>query len=104
VYKEDGSDIVQVAVPEEKRCVACLSRQEMIELARIGKLIENYYGKPYDIEFGIDDDMTFPENIIILQVRPESVWSKKEATARTEAKKDPMERLLGQLLTGVKLR
>ena len=104
VYKEDGSDIVTTPVPEEKRCVACLTRPEMLELGRIGKLIENYYGKAYDIEFGIDTDMPFPENIIILQVRPESVWSKREATARTEQKKDPMERLLGQLLAGVKLR
>jgi pyruvate,water dikinase len=104
VYREDGSDIVQCTVPEEKRRVTCLSRQEMLELARVGKLIENYYGKPYDIEFGVDADMPFPENIIILQVRPESVWSKKEAVAKTEKKSDPMERILGQLLTGVKLR
>ena len=76
----------------------------MLQLARVGKLIEEYYGKPYDIEFGIDADMAFPENIIILQVRPESVWSKKEVAPRTEKKKDPMERILGQLLTGVKLR
>ena len=81
--------MVQAAVPEEKRRVTCLSRQEMLELARVGKLIEDYYGKPYDIEFGIDADMAFPENIIILQVRPESVWSKKEVAAKTEKKKRP---------------
>ncbi len=104
VYREGASDIDQVPVPEEQRKMPCLSRQEVHELARIGKLIEDYYGKPYDIEFGIDADLPFPQNIIILQVRPESVWSKKEAAARTEKKKDPMERLLGQLLTGVKLR
>ncbi len=104
VYREGCSDIDQVPVPEEQRRMACLSRQEMLELARIGKLIEDYYGKAYDIEFGIDADLPFPQNIVILQVRPESVWSKKEATAKTEKKKDPMERILGQLLTGVKLR
>ncbi len=104
VYREDGSDIVQVPVPEDKRCVPCLERQEMLELARVGGLIEDYYGKAYDIEFGIDADMPFPENVIILQVRPESVWSKKEVAAKTERKSDPMERILGQLLTGVKLK
>ncbi len=104
VYREGASDIVQVPVHEEKRRAACLSRQEMLELARIGKLIEDYYGKAYDIEFGIDADFPFPENIIILQVRPESVWSKKAVAARTEKRKDPMERMLGQLLTGVRLK
>ncbi len=103
-YKEQGSDIVQKDVPQEMRKVLCLSNQELKELARIGKLIEGYYGQAYDIEFGIDADFPFPENIIILQVRPESVWSKKKAEARTEKKKDPMDRLLSQLLTGVKLK
>jgi hypothetical protein len=32
------------------------------------------------------------------------VWSKKEVAAKTEKKKDPMERILGQLLTGVKIK
>ena len=103
-YREQGSDIVQKDVPLEMRGQSCLSMQEIKELARIGKLIEQYYGKAYDIEFGIDADYPFPENIIILQVRPESVWSKKEATAKVEPKKDPMERLLGQLLTGVRIK
>ena len=104
VYRDQGSDIVQKDVPAEKRKESCLSVKEIKELARVGKLIERYYGQAYDIEFGIDEDLPFPDNIIILQVRPESVWSKKEVAARTEKKKDPMERILGQLLTGVKLK
>ncbi|MGD0229433.1 MAG: PEP/pyruvate-binding domain-containing protein [Syntrophorhabdales bacterium] len=104
VYRENGSDIVQAQVPEEKRCVSCLSRQEMLELARIGKGIEDYYGKAYDIEFGIDADMSFPESIIILQVRPESVWSKKEVTARTEKKQDAMGHILDRLIMGVRAK
>ncbi len=104
VYREDGSDIVQTEVPEEIRSVPCLTHQELKELARVGKLIENYYGKPYDIEFGIDADFQFPENIIILQVRPESVWSKKEAAPKTEQKKDAMDRIVSQLLAGIKIK
>ena len=104
VYRENGSDIVQADVPDDMRQRLCVSQEEVRELCRLGKLIEDYYGKAYDIEFGIDADLSFPDNIIILQVRPESVWSKKEVTARTEKRKDPMERILGQLLTGVKLK
>jgi len=104
VYRENGSDIIKADVPEEMRARLCVSPEEVKELCRLGKLIEDYYGKAYDIEFGIDADLAFPENIIILQVRPESVWSKKEAASRTEKKKDPMERILGQLLTGVKMK
>jgi pyruvate, water dikinase len=104
VYREQSSDIVQRDVPDEMRKVQCLSMEEIKELARVGKLIENYYGKAYDIEFGIDRDMPFPENVVILQVRPESVWSKKEVAPKTEHKKDAMDRILSQLLTGVKIK
>jgi pyruvate,water dikinase len=104
VYREKGSDIVQKDVPNDKREALCLSTEEVKELAKVGKLIENYYGKAYDIEFGIDTELPFPENIIILQVRPESVWSKKEAAPKTEKKKDAMDRMLGQLLAGVKVK
>ncbi|HEY3278569.1 MAG TPA: PEP/pyruvate-binding domain-containing protein [Syntrophorhabdaceae bacterium] len=104
VYREGSSDIVETSVDEEKRVTRCLSPEEVKELARVGKLIEGYYGKAYDIEFGIDGDMEFPHNVIILQVRPESVWSKKEAAPRTERKPDAMSRIVSQLMTGVRLR
>ncbi|MBA4417687.1 MAG: hypothetical protein C0392_07225 [Syntrophus sp. (in: bacteria)] len=104
VYREGCSDIVQVEVPKEKQEKLCVSLDEVKELCRLGRVIEDYYGKHYDIEFGIDGDLPFPENVIILQVRPESIWNKKEVTARTEKKKDPMERILSQLLTGVKIK
>ena len=63
-----------------------------------------FHGTPYDIEFGIDNDLDFPSNVIILQVRPESVWSKREALAKTEKKKDAMERIVGQLIMGVRIK
>ena len=104
VYREEGSDIAQVSVPEEREMCSLPRTAEMLELARVGKLIENYYGKAYDIEFGIDADLSFPENIIILQVRPESVWSKKVVQQRTVASKNPMELMLSQLMAGKKLK
>jgi pyruvate,water dikinase len=73
-----------------------------MEVCRIAKSIDRYYGKPYDIEFAIDADLPFPQNIIILQVRPESVWSKKEKKKKTKAKKDAMSRIVDQLVTGTK--
>lgn len=103
VYSDSGSDIVQVPVSEEKRGVPCLTYQETLELARIGKLIEDYYGKACYIEFSIDADSPFPGNITILRIRPESVWSKKQAIPRTEKRKDAMDRLVVQLIHGMKL-
>lgn len=104
VYNQDGSDIQEVSVDTADRARFCITNEELVELCRVSKAIDRYYKKPYDIEFGIDADLSFPDNIIILQVRPESVWSKRAAAARTEKKKDALDRIVSQLVTGVKLK
>lgn len=104
VYKEDGSTIKTVDVPEADRNKFCITQEELEEVCRTAKAIDKYYGKPYDIEFAIDGDLPFPENVIILQVRPESVWSKKQAAAKTEKKNNVMDRVLGNLIAGVRLK
>lgn len=104
VYRDQGSDIDTVETSEQERTSFCVSAEELSEIARVSKAIDKYYGKPYDIEFAIDADLPFPDNVIILQVRPESVWSAKQASAKTERKADAMDHIVSQLVTGVKIK
>ena len=103
VYEDDGSSIKIIDVPEKERCQICLSQEELIEICRIAKAIDRYYGKPHDIDFAIDADLPFPQNTIILQVRPESVWSKQEVKKKTAKKRNAMDRIVSNLLTGVRV-
>ena len=48
----------------------CLSDEEVFELAKTGKSIEQYFGPPQDIEWALDRDLP-TNNIVILQARPE---------------------------------
>jgi pyruvate,water dikinase len=104
VYNETGSDCKFVDVSPEERERFSVTSEELQEICRVSKAIDKYYGMPYDIEFAIDADLPFPDNVIILQVRPESVWTKKEGGAKTEKKQDAMDRIVSQLVTGVKLK
>jgi pyruvate,water dikinase len=74
----EKEEVVIEDVPLEKQNIPCLSDEEIIELANIGKAIERHYGSPQDIEWAIDGDLPFPQNIFIVQTRPETVWSGQE--------------------------
>jgi len=82
---------IHLDVPEEKQKLVCLSDQEILKLAELAKRIEAHYSKPMDIEWAIDQDLNYPENMFIVQARPETVWSSKsmEASGKSEESKSP---------------
>ncbi len=75
---------VEVPVPDELKKKPCLTKEEVKKLAELAILIEKHYGIPMDIEWAIDRDLPFPRNVFIVQARPETVWSVKEAEAKPE--------------------
>jgi pyruvate,water dikinase len=68
---------IHLDVPKEKQKEPCVSDEEIVKLAEIAKLIEAHYKKAMDIEWAIDKDLSFPQNIFVVQARPETVWSAK---------------------------
>jgi pyruvate, water dikinase len=73
---ESGRVVIR-DVPAERQTRLCLSDEEVITLAELGKRIEQHYGVPQDIEWAIDRDLRFPDNVVVLQSRPETVWSQR---------------------------
>lgn len=73
-----------VDVPEEQQQAFCLSESEVIGLATLGKRLEKRHGKPQDVEFAVDADLPEGENLLLLQCRPETVWSSRERAPRFE--------------------
>jgi pyruvate,water dikinase len=85
-----------VDVPAELQDKPCLSDEEIRELARQAKKVEKHSdGKPQDTEWAIDKDLPFPENVIFLQTRNESVWATKKAEPVFAKGKNPMDDILG---------
>lgn len=78
VYDCDKGEVVHCDVVPDMQNRSCLDDQEIRELVRIAKIIEGHYGCPQDIEWAIDKDLSLPENIFIVQSRPETVWSQKK--------------------------
>jgi len=91
-------EVTLVPVPEDRQTQPCLTDDEILELARLGKRIERHYGRPQDIEWAVDRDLPFPENVVILQSRPETVWSQKRSEPLMKPQEKPQDYVASFLL------
>ncbi|WP_407342868.1 PEP/pyruvate-binding domain-containing protein [Pengzhenrongella phosphoraccumulans] len=77
----DGvAGLLRRTVDAERRTTPCLSDDELAAVARLAKAAERYYGSPQDIEWALDADLPAGANVVLLQSRPETVWSQRAAT------------------------
>jgi pyruvate, water dikinase len=86
-----GGGIESVAVATERRQEACLSDAELKALRQIGRQVERHYGRPQDIEWAVEQGSN---EILLLQSRPETVWSAKEAVPVARAAADPLSHVM----------
>jgi len=70
-----------VETPDSMRQHYCITDDEILELARWSVIIEDHYGKPMDIEWAKNGDGDYEGDgkLYIVQARPETVHSQKEA-------------------------
>ncbi len=102
VYDIEKGETVEADVDEDMQCTCCLEDLEIKELVKIAKTIEAHYGRAMDIEWAIDRDFSFPENIFIVQARPETVWSRRRKES-VIGKKTGRQLLMEQAMKRIKL-
>ncbi len=103
VFDPEKGKAVNANVAPELQNKPCLDDEEIKELVGIGKRIEKHYGYPQDIEWAIEKDLPFPENVHILQSRAESVWSKREKKS-VIGKKSGYDLLMEKALSTIKVK
>jgi pyruvate,water dikinase len=74
-FKEVG--VTEEELTPEKSSKFCLGDEEAKEIGKLGKVLEEHFGVPQDAEWAIDEDLPFPENVIMLQTRAEVIARKK---------------------------
>jgi pyruvate,water dikinase len=79
--------VEELAVEESMRREPCLSDAELQTLRAIGRQVERHYGRPQDIEWAIDRQT---QQILLLQSRPETVWSNKDNPTAAARATDPL--------------
>lgn len=105
LYTRDHENhcVVKQEVPSERTDTQCVVDADALELAKIGMKIEKHYGRPMDIEWAIDKDSPGKAKIMILQSRPETVWSDKKVKPVSESRSSALEHICAGLLVGRKI-
>ncbi|MFQ5578583.1 MAG: PEP/pyruvate-binding domain-containing protein, partial [Anaerolineae bacterium] len=71
-YRPDPQNrrVDRLEVPPDRQTAPCLTDQEILALTKYARLAEKHYGRPQDLEWAIDADLSPPDNIVLLQSRP----------------------------------
>lgn len=96
VCAEHGTGTAVVDVAAERRTAPSLTDDELAELLRLARIVERHFGCPQDGEFVIGPG-TGPENVYLVQSRPETVWSRR-SVARVSTGADLMDSILSHLV------
>jgi len=82
-----GGGVEAVAVSEERRRAPCLSDTQLQQLGTLARQVERRYGCAQDIEWAIE---RHSGAILLLQSRPETVWSARDAAPIAKREEDPL--------------
>src|SRR6266702_4653662 len=74
-------------VPAERRNAASLGDEQVVELARLARDIEDHYQTPLDVEFAVERSKS-GQKVYVVQTRPETFWARMKSPS--ESGKSPV--------------
>jgi pyruvate,water dikinase len=74
-------------VPAERRNAASLEDEQVVELARLARDIEDHYQTPQDVEFAVEHGKS-GRTVYVVQTRPETFWARMKSPS--ESGKSPV--------------
>ena len=80
VADRDAQKTVRREVEPDRQRKPSVTDPQLKVVATFAKAMERHFGCPQDIEWAIDSDRT-DDGVVLLQSRPETVWSRRKLTA-----------------------
>jgi pyruvate,water dikinase len=79
VYRSSGTATADV--PQDMQNTACICKDEILEIVRVSLDVEKHFNTPQDMEWVVDLDLPFPQNIFWVQARPAKFTKKTQDDA-----------------------
>lgn len=103
-YRLERDGVVKAEVEDDRRERPCLTDDEVCAVAAMARRAERHYGCPQDVEWALDRHLPDGDNVILLQSRPETVWSRRPRTPIAQNGYDPMASIVATLVAPVHAR
>jgi pyruvate,water dikinase len=109
----DGDQVERVPVEEDRQDIPCLSDAEIKAVAALARRAERHYGCPQDVEWAVEADglaeagapaAAEPCRVLLLQSRPETVWSRKPRQSASTAGGNYMNSIVSTLVAPLHAR
>jgi pyruvate,water dikinase len=78
-YRVENGRVERRAISAPRSASPCLADEHVRAVAGLARRVERHFGSPQDVEWAIDADRGAPGNVVLLQARPETVWSRQPA-------------------------
>jgi rifampicin phosphotransferase len=96
--------VVQVAVPEDDQRLPSVDDAEIVELARTGRALERVQEGPQDVEWAIGRGPDGARQMFLLQMRPETVWSRRSVVPISDPGTPILARMLQAMSVPMRIR
>ena len=100
----DRGRVEPCEVEDDRATKPCLTDDEIKAVAAMARRAERHYGSPQDVEWAIDLHLPSGENVILLQSRPETVWSQKKRKSVAKPGQGFMDGIVSTLIAPVHTR
>ena len=102
----DDDTVHRVELSPQESAAPSLTDAEVTAVARLARAAERHYGCPQDVEWAVDSDLPDGANVVLLQARPETVWSKRPVRVTSDADlgADPLHSIVRTLVNPLHTR
>ncbi len=95
----ESGTVEKVPVDDDRRTVPSVTDEELVAIAILARRSEKHYGCPQDVEWALDRHLQHGDNVVMLQSRPETVWSQKKKAPVSSGNYDPMSSIVSTLVS-----
>ena len=95
----NSGTVEKLEITGDRRTSPAVTDEDLTAIAILARRAETHYGCPQDVEWALDKHLPAGDNVVMLQSRPETVWSQKPKTSVSSGGYDPMKSIVSTLVS-----